>query len=104
MEEVYEVLCDGVDEARCFRFWSINEAMKEAERVCRTFKVDVRVVRVVGTFISGIEPPKTVVERLWFTKSVRTISYWTETWCVDGTVPPDEVKHRTETTRERVVE
>ena len=49
--EVYEVLCDGVNEARCFRFTSINEAMKEAERVCRTFKVDVRVVRVVGTFV-----------------------------------------------------
>ena len=49
--EVYEVLCDGVTEARCFRCTSIDAAMKEAERVCRTFKVDVRVVRVVGTFI-----------------------------------------------------
>ncbi len=50
--EVYEVLCDGVAEARVFRFWSLAAAMEEAERVCRTVKMDVRVVRVCGTFVS----------------------------------------------------
>ena len=48
--EIYEVLCDGVNEPRVFRFSSLNAAMEEAERVCRTFHIDVRVVRVIGAF------------------------------------------------------
>lgn len=49
--EIYEVLCNGVAEARLFRFSSIHEAKKEAERVCQEFHVEARVVLVIGTFV-----------------------------------------------------
>lgn len=49
--EVYEVLCDGVNEVRQFRFSVLAEAMAEAERICKRFSSEARVVRVIGTYV-----------------------------------------------------
>lgn len=50
--ENYEVHCDEIiKEPRIFRFTFASEAMAEAERLCKTHKVPVRVVRVIGTFV-----------------------------------------------------
>ena len=48
--EVYEVLCEGVNEPRVFRFDSFNEASAEAERLCQRHNVEVRIVRVIGCY------------------------------------------------------
>jgi len=48
----YEVLCDVATEVRTYRFDDIEEAKVEAERVSKKYKANVRVVRVIGTFVS----------------------------------------------------
>lgn len=48
--EVYEVHCDGVQEARKVRFDTFPEATSAAERICIQHHVHVRVVRVLGAF------------------------------------------------------
>ena len=63
MSVKYEVLYDGADEARVYRFDALAEAMQEAERVCRNRQVTVLVVRVqvLGKFVpeaKWIEQPK----------------------------------------------
>ena len=52
---VYEVLCDGVPEARVFRFELYTDALREAERVCRKYHVAVRVVQVLGIFMIDVK-------------------------------------------------
>ena len=47
--KVYEVLSEA--EAGIFRFTTLDEAMQEAELICRRHHVEVRVVRVIGTYV-----------------------------------------------------
>lgn len=49
--EVYEVLCEGVAEARVFRFANLDDAIREAQRLCDKFKTTVRVVKVIGMYV-----------------------------------------------------
>ena len=51
--EVYEVLGDGIQEVRRFRFegeHALSEATTEAKRLCDQYHVKVRVVRVIGFY------------------------------------------------------
>lgn len=52
MEE-YEVHCSPEPEtARVFAFANYRDAKTEAERLCREYRVSVKIVRIIGRWVS----------------------------------------------------